>query len=73
MTEFRRSYELARTVQSMGCSRDWPSNDTRKGKVSMQSFNQMSNRVLAAVSAFAVSAVFFAAAIVPASPAGILV
>lgn len=39
----------------------------------MQSFNQMGNRVLAAVSAFAVSAVFFAAAIVPASPAGILV
>ena len=38
----------------------------------MQAFNEMSSRVLAAVPAFAVSAVFFAAAIVPASPAGIL-
>lgn len=73
MAEFCHFRKLARGVQSMGCSRDWPSNDTRKGRVSMQSFNQMSNRVLAAVSAFAVSAVFFAAAIVPASPAGILV
>ena len=38
----------------------------------MQAFNEMSSRVLAAVSAFAFSAVFLAAAIVPASPAGIL-
>lgn len=45
----------------------------KEGKVSMQSFNSMSSRVFAAVSAFAVSAVFFAAAIVPASPAGVLV
>lgn len=38
----------------------------------MQSLNEMGSRVLAAVSAFAFSAVFFAAAIVPASPNGIL-
>ncbi|RIV76784.1 hypothetical protein D2V04_11525 [Pelagerythrobacter aerophilus] len=72
MAEFCGFHELARPVQSMERSRDWPSN-SKEGKVSMQSFNDMSNRVLAAVSAFAVSAVFFAAAIVPASPAGILV
>lgn len=39
----------------------------------MSYFDYASNRALAAVFAFAVSAMFMAAAIVPASPAGILV
>ncbi|WP_374406118.1 hypothetical protein [Pelagerythrobacter sp.] len=72
MAEFRRFSKLAHPVQSIWCSRDCPKDSAKEGKNTMQSFNNMSSRLFAAVSAFAVSAVFFAAAIVPASPAGFI-
>jgi len=46
---------------------------TRPGCLVRRESVKLATYRLAAVSAFAVSAVFFAAAIVPASPAGILV
>ena len=74
MADFRRFSSLAHPVQCIWHPRTVREKQTKvQGEMKMSAFEYAGNRALAAVFAFAVSAVCMAAAIVPASPNGFIV